>query len=197
MVKVVVTAAGDDLEQQRQRSRVDDAVTQSQSTAPSMSAFWFFNGDEELKLQYQAFCQADCNVPALFLIMLINVAILVFRGCWWKASIMNSVFIVAYPLGLVLGTLGALNFNIRASLWPPVATYPLQAESLLLRLRTFLQKLNESSLLFVLLNDSLFIMFPLTLGFNFLGRAMMGECAPGTSFWDTQYCNPDGPGRYP
>ena len=196
MVKVVVTTAGDDLEQQRRRSRVDDVV-QSQSTAPSMGAFWFFDGDEELKLQYQAFCQADCNVPALFLIVLINVVILVMRGCWWKVGMMNRVFVVTYPLSLVLGTLGALNFYIRASLWPPVATYPLPAESLMLRARTFLQKLNESSLLFLLLNDSLFIMFPLTLSFNVLGRAMMGECAPGTSFLDTQYCNPDGAGRYP
>ena len=103
MVKVVVTAAGDDLEQQRQRSRVDDAVAQVQITAPSMSAFWFFNGDEELKLQYQAFCQADCNVPALFAIMQISVANMLIRSCWWKISEMNIVFIVATALGLVLG----------------------------------------------------------------------------------------------
>ena len=194
MVKVFVSTG--DLEQRR-RSRVDDAVARSNATSSSMSAFWFFDGNEELKLQYQAFCQADCNVPALFAIVQINLAMVFIRSCWWKFGEMNAVFIVATAVGLVLGQMGLVNFNIRASLWPPVATYPLPPESLLHKMRTYFQKLNDSSALFVFLNDGLFIMFPLVLSLQMLGRAMMGPCAPDTSFWDTQYCNPDGPGRYP
>jgi hypothetical protein len=194
MVKVVVTAAGDDLEQQRQRSRVDDALAMKNET-PSTSAFWFFDGDEELKHQYLTFCSSDCNVPALFVVFLVNLVILIIRGCWWRSGDMNSVFFVTYPLSVVLASLGSLNFYMRASLWTPLATYPFPQESIMFRVRTFFQKLNESSLLCMLLSDSAIILFSVLSGLNVLGRAMMGPCAPGASFWDTQYCNPDGPGR--
>jgi hypothetical protein len=101
----------------------------------------------------------------------------------------------AWVGGSILASLGSLNFYMRASLWTPLATYPFPQESIMFRVRTFFQKLNESSLLCMLLSDSAIVLFSVLSGLNVLGRAMMGPCAPGASFWDTQYCNPDGPGR--
>ena len=196
MTKVVVTTGKDISLEQRRRSRLEDAVTLSKATASALPSLWFIGRDEELKLQYQAFCQADCNVPALFVIVMINVVFLVMRGSWWRMYEMNTVMHVAMALSLVNGCLGTLNFYIRASLWEPVASYQLPPDSLLYQARTYFQKLNDSSLLFVFLNDSLFMLFPVVLNLNVLGRTFMGPCVPGLNFWDTQYCNPDGPNRY-
>jgi hypothetical protein len=188
MAKVIVSTG--EVEQRRR-----PASTIPPKEGASLYSFWFFDGDAKLKLQFQKFCQADSDVPLLFIVATINVVIMVLRGCWWKMSEMNIVFYVAYPLSLILAALGLLNFNTRASHWSPLATYPLSPGSFGFRLRAFLQKLHESSLMFIFINDFSFILFPLVLNLNVLGRAMMGPCTPGSSYWDTQYCNPDGPGR--
>jgi len=169
----------------------DETFERTSDNLASFSLWSFQFNNEELQTQYRQFCQSDCNVPLLVLLLLLCLAMFVTRVNWSNPWVLNYTRIFAFILACITTIIGCFAVSLRLAIWKPIASYPLESV-MLKQVRTFFQTFHESAFKWTLLNDTLILIFPTCCSLNVLVRSMMPICPPNTSALETASCNPSG-----
>ena len=146
--------------------------------------------DDDMQRQYRVFCQADTNVPLTALVYIMYLVLFVTR-CVDRFWALNWATVAAFAVGTISCILAGNSLLVRAAMWDPVAKYPLQWETAV-KCRNFLQTLHESPFYWSLLNDTLMVLLPATIGMTLLSKALLAPCPDGVSMWDSQFCHTAG-----
>ena len=170
--------------------------TSTDSDAASFSTLFFHFNTEELQKEYREFCQSDCNIPLVVLLLCISFTMYVTHTCFTNFWLLNYTVTLGLIFGIATSILGFFAVSLRLAVWKPIALYPLESTNLK-RVRTFMQSFHESAFNWTLLNDTLMVVFPTCCSLNVLGRSILPACPPNVSAWDSQSCNPGGPNGIP